>query len=116
MTSRTAKWNPHGRWCPDKLLLDPYAPLVWGRVKFGVRDEVEEFKQKVSRIAYAGLLNGWWEPIVSMLLQPATKGLYNSVDSATRIQPVSEHSGWQLLCALSVAICHAKYVWLQHFE
>ena len=35
------------RWCPDDLLLDPYAPLISGRRKFGVRDEIEQFEQKV---------------------------------------------------------------------
>ena len=36
------------RWYNDDLLLDPYAPLISGRRHFGVRDEVEEFEEKVS--------------------------------------------------------------------
>ncbi len=29
------------------MLLDPYAPLISGRRCFGVRDEIEEFEEKV---------------------------------------------------------------------
>lgn len=36
------------RWYNDHTLLDPYAPLVSGRRKFGVRDEVEKFEEQVS--------------------------------------------------------------------
>lgn len=35
------------RWCNNDLLLDPYAPLISGRRRFGVRDEIEEFEEKV---------------------------------------------------------------------
>ncbi|EFJ47823.1 hypothetical protein VOLCADRAFT_117715 [Volvox carteri f. nagariensis] len=39
-------WDAGHRWAPGKVLLDPYAPLVSGRRRFGVRDEVEQFKGK----------------------------------------------------------------------
>ena len=39
------------RWCNNDLLLDPYAPLISGRRRFGVRDEVEEFEEKVNACA-----------------------------------------------------------------
>lgn len=29
------------------MLLDPYAPLISGRRCFGVRDDIEEFEEKV---------------------------------------------------------------------
>ena len=35
--------SPTTRWAPEALLLDPRAPLVDGRVAFGVRDERETF-------------------------------------------------------------------------
>ncbi|GIL56414.1 hypothetical protein Vafri_11724 [Volvox africanus] len=37
-------WDTDHRWAPGRVLLDPYAPLVSGRRKFGVRDAVEHFK------------------------------------------------------------------------
>lgn len=40
------EWETGGRWYPDHMLLDPYAPLVSGRRRFGVRDEVEQFESK----------------------------------------------------------------------
>ena len=39
------------RWYNDDLLLDPYAPLISGRRRFGVRDELEEFEEKASKQA-----------------------------------------------------------------
>ena len=39
------------RWCNNDLLLDPYAPLISGRRRFGVRDEIEEFEEKVHACA-----------------------------------------------------------------
>ncbi|KAL3138098.1 Isoamylase 3, chloroplastic [Trebouxia sp. C0009 RCD-2024] len=39
-------WETGGRWCNNDLLLDPYAPLISGRRRFGVRDEIEEFEEK----------------------------------------------------------------------
>lgn len=35
--------SPHARWVPDRLLLDPRAPLVDGRQRFGARDAREAF-------------------------------------------------------------------------
>ncbi len=35
------------RWYNEDMLLDPYAPLISGRRQFGVRDEIEEFEEKV---------------------------------------------------------------------
>lgn len=35
------------RWYNEDMLLDPYAPLVSGRRCFGVRDDIEEFDEKV---------------------------------------------------------------------
>ena len=35
------------RWYPEKVLLDPYAPLIAGRQRFAQRDEVEQFQEKV---------------------------------------------------------------------
>lgn len=35
------------RWYNEDMLLDPYAPLISGRRRFGVRDDVEEFEEKV---------------------------------------------------------------------
>ena len=35
------------RWYNEDMLLDPYAPLVSGRRCFGVRDDIEEFEEKV---------------------------------------------------------------------
>ncbi|GFR40449.1 hypothetical protein Agub_g977 [Astrephomene gubernaculifera] len=39
-------WEAGHRWQPDRVLLDPYAPLVAGRRRFGVRDEREQFRGK----------------------------------------------------------------------
>ncbi|KXZ44609.1 hypothetical protein GPECTOR_64g103 [Gonium pectorale] len=39
-------WESGNRWAPGRVLLDPYAPLVAGRRRFGVRDEVEQFRGK----------------------------------------------------------------------
>lgn len=41
-------WETGHRWDPTRVMLDPYAPLVAGRRRFAVRDEIEQFKQKVS--------------------------------------------------------------------
>ncbi len=38
------------RWYNEDMLLDPYAPLISGRRCFGVRDEIEEFEEKVCAI------------------------------------------------------------------
>ncbi len=40
-------WAEGHRWEPERVLLDPYAPLVAGRRRFGVRDGVEQFQGKV---------------------------------------------------------------------
>jgi hypothetical protein len=40
-------WETGHRWDHDKVLLDPYSPLVSGRRVFGVRDKVEQFKELV---------------------------------------------------------------------
>ena len=40
-------WESGGRWDASKVMLDPYAPLVAGRSKFGVRDAFEQFREKV---------------------------------------------------------------------
>jgi pullulanase/glycogen debranching enzyme len=40
-------WETGHRWDSEKILLDPYTPLVSGRRFFGVRDEVEQFKEMV---------------------------------------------------------------------
>lgn len=40
-------WETGHRWFPNTVLLDPYAPLVWGRQYFGQRDEREKFVPKV---------------------------------------------------------------------
>lgn len=40
-------WAEGHRWEPGRVLLDPYAPLVAGRRRFGVRDGVEQFQGKV---------------------------------------------------------------------
>jgi isoamylase len=42
-------WETGHRWFPDTILLDPYAPLVWGRQHFGKRDEREHFRPKARR-------------------------------------------------------------------
>ncbi|GMH43723.1 hypothetical protein BSKO_11645 [Bryopsis sp. KO-2023] len=39
-------WETGNRWDPTAVLLDPYAPHAWGRKRFGVRDEFENFKPK----------------------------------------------------------------------
>ena len=36
--------SPHARWAPGTLLLDPRAPLVDGRARFGARDARERFE------------------------------------------------------------------------
>lgn len=41
-------WESGHRWNEEKVLLDPYAPLVTGRRRFAARDEVEQFKEKVT--------------------------------------------------------------------
>ena len=38
-------WDTLHRWDSSKILLDPYAPLVYGRKKFGTRDEVEQYEK-----------------------------------------------------------------------
>ena len=40
-------WEQGHRWDPTKLCIDPYAPLIEGRRRFGQRDEVEQFRTKV---------------------------------------------------------------------
>lgn len=40
-------WDGPFRWNPERLLLDPYAPLVMSRAVFGVRDEFEQFEPTV---------------------------------------------------------------------
>jgi len=40
-------WEAGHRWDASKVMLDPYAPLVAGRARFGVRDDFEQFKEKV---------------------------------------------------------------------
>jgi len=37
-------WDTGMRWEPKRVLLDPYAPLVSGRRRFGARDAGEDFK------------------------------------------------------------------------
>jgi isoamylase len=44
----TGRESTGHRWRPDRVLLDPYAPLVAGRKEWAVRDEVERFVQDVS--------------------------------------------------------------------
>ena len=39
--------NDGHRWDASHVLIDPYAPLIAGRAKFGQRDEFENFIQKV---------------------------------------------------------------------
>ena len=46
-------WEQGHRWDASKLCIDPYAPLIEGRRRFGVRDEVEQFRTKVSSPASA---------------------------------------------------------------
>lgn len=43
-------WETGHRWDDKRVVLDPYAPLVAGRKKFGVRDDFEQFKPKVGSI------------------------------------------------------------------
>lgn len=43
-------WETGHRWSEEKILLDPYAPLVTGRRVFAHRDAVEHFIEKVSFI------------------------------------------------------------------
>lgn len=40
-------WDGPFRWDSQRLLLDPYAPLVMSRAVFGVRDEFEKFEPKM---------------------------------------------------------------------
>ena len=40
-------WETGHRWDSSKVLVDPYAPLMAGRARFGVRDAFEDFKEKV---------------------------------------------------------------------
>lgn len=40
-------WDTGNRWDPSVVLLDPYAPHVLGRRRFGVRDDLESFRPKV---------------------------------------------------------------------
>lgn len=47
-------WDSGNRWETSIVLLDPYAPNVWGRKKFGVRDDHEAFTPGV--IGETGLL------------------------------------------------------------
>lgn len=41
-------WETPFRWDASRVLLDPWAPLVVGRSRFGVRDEFEQFEPTVS--------------------------------------------------------------------
>ena len=36
-------WDTGHRWDPEKVLADPYAPLLKGRARWGQRDEFEGF-------------------------------------------------------------------------
>lgn len=54
MVAGDGGWDAGHRWTPGKVLLDPYAPLVSGRRKFGVRDSVEKFKGRVSAVCVEG--------------------------------------------------------------
>lgn len=38
-------WDTGHRWDPDKILADPYAPLLKGRARWGQRDAFESFTQ-----------------------------------------------------------------------
>ena len=40
-------WETPFRWDSSRVLLDPYAPYVAGRARFGVRDEFEKFEPVV---------------------------------------------------------------------
>lgn len=54
-------WEQGHRWDASKLCIDPYAPLIEGRRQFGVRDEVEQFRTKVSLFGSTALTaNGTW--------------------------------------------------------
>ena len=39
-------WETAHRWDPQALLLDPYAPLIYGRKRFGVKDPAEHFAER----------------------------------------------------------------------
>ena len=39
-------WDQGHRWDAGRLCIDPYAPLIEGRRRFGVRDEVEQYRPK----------------------------------------------------------------------
>ena len=41
-------WDTGMRWYPDRVLVDPYAPLLNGRRFFGRRDGIEHFTSGVS--------------------------------------------------------------------
>lgn len=47
-------WETGERWDPERVLLDPYTPLVSGRRVFGQRDELEEFQPNVRTCACVG--------------------------------------------------------------
>lgn len=40
-------WETGERWAPERVLLDPYTPLVSGRRVFGQRDKFEQFEPEV---------------------------------------------------------------------
>ena len=42
-------WETGDRWEKNRILLDPYAPLVSAREKFGVRDNRERFEHQVGQ-------------------------------------------------------------------
>jgi isoamylase len=46
MVNGKGGWETGNRWDPEKVLLDPYTPLVSGRRKFGERDDIENYVPK----------------------------------------------------------------------
>jgi hypothetical protein len=61
-------WDTGFRWEPTRLLLDPRAPLVWGRKAWAARDEEEGFVQDVSARARGcwrgrGRLQAWCKAV-----------------------------------------------------
>ena len=56
-------WETGHRWNEEKVLVDPYAPLVSGRKRFAIRDEVEQYKEKVIIHCYS-----WSCPWLSFLI------------------------------------------------
>lgn len=52
-------WETGHRWDPSKVMLDPYAPLVAGRLAFAVRDEFEQYKPKVKHYIWLAAIALW---------------------------------------------------------